>query len=956
MPSPSASQFAFHRAHPLHLSHKQKLNSKLACPLHVGQPVPTEPPQLGDKPVTAAWLQRREKFAAFFVANFVPWKQGDDADECRPHPLEPATLRGWMAHLASLADAAPADGDDGTGGDGTGGAGAVQSERTIARGRLHGLLQYANGLTIDVSVKHALTQWRMHSRQMWDAEELKAKAASKAKAAAAADDDADEEIEEYRARNRSMQIDPARAMNHGKMETFVEKQLQTLGITAVPTDQIRPGVYQQPTPVDGEVDGAPRHGLAAGQRREDLQAMRDVQRLQVSDVKQRWTDIHKSEQQQQQQQPQPQPPPPPQPQQQQRANSTAAQGQDGDAIPEIAKISPEEYADEVTKWERECAEAKAAGRQKLPPPPLSLEQRKVARAVVKTLLAVDRAKQQAAARGGPDSGKRHVYLEDWKSEVIKEEFPTLFLMHGPAGAGKTEVIKVLEQVLTSLGIGSLALSAYTGAAVMQLENATTLLTMLSLGIECQHRTSSLEKPTSTNQLEVFKKFVDVESLRILVIDEMSLISGTLLHHVDTRLRHLLDCELPFGGLIVILAGDFHQKTSVGATTMHEALLERYLNLPDATTGEPKKKRSKKHQKASGLASALTAEAKGIEMFERFRRYMLSKTHRFRNDPQHGENLGAMREGRVTDEFLASLKPCSPEELRDPKRRFATIGVVSNVERAWFNSAQALAFARHYGRVLVRWQTPLAGREAVRLNKAHLHELYQSEAGLWEYFVYDAPCVIEGQGNKAQVNGLVNGTQGRMHSLTLARDSTDNLAALMESAGPGGIVTLSQAPAYINIVPKVADKFLDRLRPYSLLDAQAADVVIPVGVTVKSEEYRPMSLFAAMECIGVTTSIWKVVKDKVEQGGGGGGGAEQGGGGGKKGGSTKKRVKSTGLTIRPMALSLAFAITDYKLYAAQTCPPFGAPMPPRQRSLSASRIVRRHPCAFAGRARASTTSH
>ena len=127
--------------------------------------------------------------------------------------------------------------------------------------------------------------------------------------------------------------------------------------------------------------------------------------------------------------------------------------------------------------------------------------------------------------------------------------------------------------------------------------------------------------------------------------------------------------------------------------------------------------------------------------------------------------------------------------------------MSNVERASLNSAQALAFERHFGRVFVRWKTPLSGREAVRLGNAYMHELYQNEVGLWEYFVYDAPCVIEGQGNKAQVHGLVNGTPGRMHSLTLAEDSEDNLPELMERAGPGGIVTLSKPPAYINTVPK-----------------------------------------------------------------------------------------------------------------------------------------------------------
>ena len=79
--------------------------------------------------------------------------------------------------------------------------------------------------------------------------------------------------------------------------------------------------------------------------------------------------------------------------------------------------------------------------------------------------------------------------------------------------------------------------------------------------------------------------------------------------------------------------------------------------------------------------------------------------------------------------------------------------MSNVERASLNSAQALAFERHFGRVFVRWKTPLSGREAVRLGNAYMHELYQNEVGLWEYFVYDVPCMIGDQVNKTQVNGL-----------------------------------------------------------------------------------------------------------------------------------------------------------------------------------------------------------
>jgi len=78
----------------------------------------------------------------------------------------------------------------------------------------------------------------------------------------------------------------------------------------------------------------------------------------------------------------------------------------------------------------------------------------------------------------------------------------------------------------------------------------------------------------------------------------------------------------------------------------------------------------------------------------------------------------------------------------------------------------------------------------------------------------------------------------------------------------------------------------------------------------------IALFAAMNCIGATVSVWKSVKaDKA-----GGGGSKEDASGAKK----RANKRSTGLSVRPMALALAFAITDYKLCAAQRTPHECAP--------------------------------
>ena len=66
-------RFEFHPAHPLFGAAHQKLNSKVAVPMHVGHSIPREPKQKGEgHKVNNVWLKARETFAVFVMAVFVP--------------------------------------------------------------------------------------------------------------------------------------------------------------------------------------------------------------------------------------------------------------------------------------------------------------------------------------------------------------------------------------------------------------------------------------------------------------------------------------------------------------------------------------------------------------------------------------------------------------------------------------------------------------------------------------------------------------------------------------------------------------------------------------------------------------------------------------------------------------------------------------------------------------------
>ena len=189
--------------------------------MNVGAPPPREPVELkAGKGVAEPWADKRARFAAFMVANFVPWECGTTAEACRPPELTAESLEGWQRHLRDVATAPEAS-----------------RERSIARGRLFALRQYANALDVDSSQKQAQTQWRSRNRTMWPAEtndedEKKVGGGTKAGVAGTAA----EEIMQFAEGQRSLAIDPERVTHHAEQEAFVETALCGMGLEMPPAE------------------------------------------------------------------------------------------------------------------------------------------------------------------------------------------------------------------------------------------------------------------------------------------------------------------------------------------------------------------------------------------------------------------------------------------------------------------------------------------------------------------------------------------------------------------------------------------------------------------------------------------------------------------------------------------------------------------------------------------------
>ena len=134
--------------------------------------------------------------------------------------------------------------------------------------------------------------------------------------------------------------------------------------------------------------------------------------------------------------------------------------------------------------------------------------------------------------------------------------PARVLLHGPGGCGKSVVVRALATLLRRERVG-VALAAPTGCAAF-LINGATLHSCLHLPVENasfgRAEDAPLpEGPMLQNLLDFWKP------VRVLIIDEVSMVSSEMLGRIDVRLRvYKRRQEQPFGGIAILLCGDLYQ--------------------------------------------------------------------------------------------------------------------------------------------------------------------------------------------------------------------------------------------------------------------------------------------------------------------------------------------------------------------------------------------------------------
>jgi len=220
---------------------------------------------------------------------------------------------------------------------------------------------------------------------------------------------------------------------------------------------------------------------------------------------------------------------------------------DADDYPlEFQEISEEDFAHARDAYARELKDAAPGAPSS--PPPLNPEQRAYAR---------ERCQAQrilAAGRAAGDS--REATLEKLRAASLAQ----VSLLQGEGGVGKSVWLHALARNMKKYNWGHMAITAWTGVASAPFR-APTLCSLLGIDFARLHQEPhKSEEQMGAIRTEYARYFGEPSDLAVFVIDEASFLEPAALHWVDKLLRWLVgEPDVPFGGVLLILAGDFWQK-------------------------------------------------------------------------------------------------------------------------------------------------------------------------------------------------------------------------------------------------------------------------------------------------------------------------------------------------------------------------------------------------------------
>ena len=202
---------------------------------------------------------------------------------------------------------------------------------------------------------------------------------------------------------------------------------------------------------------------------------------------------------------------------------------------------------------------------------------------------------------------------------------------GSAGAGKTYTLNQYINYLKARKV-PVAITASTGIAATHM-NGMTIHTWAGIGIKDSLSDDDLKRMKERKYLKEH-----LENAQVLIIDEISMLHAKQLNLVNQVLKYFKESDDAFGGIQVIVAGDFFQLPPVG------------------------KKEEQNRDKFCFMSEAWV-EAK-------FRVCYLTEQHRQGNDYLN-DILNAIRNQSITQEHLHALEQTRTQDIGETFTRLYT---------------------------------------------------------------------------------------------------------------------------------------------------------------------------------------------------------------------------------------------------------------------------------------------